>query len=473
MNKLLNNIHSGIIIFLILVTTFFACQDTDDVHAKYIEDGEIIYSNKVDSLITYSGFQRILIEGRLRNAFNVDEVIVEWNDGENMQVFPYTKSSNEVDTIELLIEGLDEGSYEFEVYSRDTDDNISVPTTVFGSSYGENFQTNLVARATDKVTYRYDEKLLIIEFKPASDLTRNTEVKFTDLAGVETIHTLSANESKDSLKNINFEVPIMYRTFYVPTAENSNGDETSIDQFVTDWVEVLIPNIDPVFSELEFSNQLGGVQASWANPEELDLTFQFTYTVDGASKTTTYESLTVEDSLLITGMNPGNQQIQVTIYDAFGSSFGPKLYSVSPIEVVLLNKSVWTIIDVSSQHSGGPASNAIDGDINTIWHSEWQVAQPPYPHHITIDMGSEKLISNFVVFKRQNNNNGQTKHQFLVSIDGIEWVDLGTFAMDNTNNAGQEYPVLPAVSARYIQYKALEGPQFYAFLGELDVYGIE
>ena len=38
-------------VFLVLVS----CTDTFEVHEKYLKDGEIIYTNKVDSLSTFSG----------------------------------------------------------------------------------------------------------------------------------------------------------------------------------------------------------------------------------------------------------------------------------------------------------------------------------------------------------------------------------------------------------------------------------
>ena len=35
----------------------------------------------------------------------------------------------------------------------------------------------------------------------------------------------------------------------------------------------------------------------------------------------------------------------------------------------------------------GAASNVLDGDPETMWHTEWQAATPGYPHELQLDLG--------------------------------------------------------------------------------------
>jgi len=85
-------------------------------------------------------------------------------------------------------------------------------------------------------------------------------------------------------------------------------------------------------------------------------------------------------------------------------------------------------------------------------------------------MGKNVVISTIEVFRRQGNGNGQTKHQFLVSNDGITWTDFGTFNMNKDTNAGQKFKSTTNPTARYIKYVALAGSKNFAFLAELNVY---
>lgn len=49
----------------------------------------------------------------------------------------------------------------------------------------------------------------------------------------------------------------------------------------------------------------------------------------------------------------------------------------------------------------GYASNAIDGDTNTYWHTEWGDYDAPLPHYLQIDLGSAQEITGFVYTPRQ------------------------------------------------------------------------
>jgi len=52
---------------------------------------------------------------------------------------------------------------------------------------------------------------------------------------------------------------------------------------------------------------------------------------------------------------------------------------------------------------------------------------------------------------------------------GTDWTDFGTFAMNAIIDAGQKFKSTSIVTARYIKYVALEEPDLYAFLAELNV----
>jgi hypothetical protein len=447
------------------------------VHEDYIKNGEVKYTNKVDSLKSFSGKERILISGYISGAFNVNEIVATWNDGGEVQSFPYSKSDMGTDELNLYITGLSEKSYEFEIYSKDDEGNKSIPVTVFGTAYGETYRSTLDARAIN--TFSYSNYVATLNFKPSSDVSRNTEIKYISQAGETIVKSVLPEEEVAILDQPNIDQPIMYRTFYVPTPKNELGNETSIDEFDSDWETLVVPAIGGILESLSFNSVLGGVKANWSNPDGTDIVLSFEYTAASNAKTQTVESSDSDGEYTISGMDSGEQNIAVTIADVYGNSFGPKIFVVSPQAASQLDKTAWTIIDFSSEEAGGEGpingyvTAAIDGDINTFWHTTWSTGSPDYPHHFTVDMGAEKTIASFEVFRRQNNGNGQTKHQFLVSNDGVTWTDLGTFDMNSGSNEGQIFPMSDNPTARYFKYVATEGPNNYAFMGEINVYGLE
>ena len=89
----------------------------------------------------------------------------------------------------------------------------------------------------------------------------------------------------------------------------------------------------------------------------------------------------------------------------------------------ILDKAAWKVVYVDSEEPGeGPAGNAIDGDPDTYWLTEWSTQVPKHPHEIQIDLGKACLLSGFVYVPRRNLANGRiAEYEFYVSKDGADW----------------------------------------------------
>ncbi|WP_186757459.1 discoidin domain-containing protein [Echinicola salinicaeni] len=121
------------------------------------------------------------------------------------------------------------------------------------------------------------------------------------------------------------------------------------------------------------------------------------------------------------------------------------LVDANPPVYEAYDRSQWGVFDVSSEEvsgegeNNGHAKHALDGDIETFWHTQWQGASPGLPHIITVDMGESKLINGFSFIQRQNRGSGNVNDLFIeVSEDGQNWtqVDIfpGSLPNDNNNN---------------------------------------
>jgi hypothetical protein len=54
------------------------------------------------------------------------------------------------------------------------------------------------------------------------------------------------------------------------------------------------------------------------------------------------------------------------------------------------------VVSADSEDADYPASQAIDGDAVTIWHTKWSPNEDPMPHNLVIDLGREVELRGIV-----------------------------------------------------------------------------
>jgi PKD repeat protein len=128
------------------------------------------------------------------------------------------------------------------------------------------------------------------------------------------------------------------------------------------------------------------------------------------------------------------------------------------LAAIYVPRTAWTITG-STEEPGEGAPNglftaAIDGDVNTFWHSQWDGVEPPPPHHIDVDMGAAYSVWGFKQLPRQNNSNGQIKGYVLYvkSNVGDPWVQANIGNLPAGSAASTVY--FPEVNARYFRFEA-------------------
>lgn len=130
------------------------------------------------------------------------------------------------------------------------------------------------------------------------------------------------------------------------------------------------------------------------------------------------------------------------------------------IEVVPLE----VIYTSSFEPDGGEGENFADGDVSTIWHTQYGKTLTQYPHWVDFDAGREKLMKGFTYLPRQDGPNGRVKaYEIYVSNDAKTWTKVCDGAFPN---AAKEQKVMfrSPVKARYIRFMALseQGGRDYA-----------
>jgi beta-galactosidase len=111
----------------------------------------------------------------------------------------------------------------------------------------------------------------------------------------------------------------------------------------------------------------------------------------------------------------------------FADNFKPSStvgkFFYKPIEEIPVDKNQWKIKYSDSHEEGRPASNIIDGNPHSFWHTEWSKKVTKHPHEVVVDLGEIYKIAGVKLLPRQDGSeNGSIKEfEILLSTDGEAW----------------------------------------------------
>ena len=113
-----------------------SCSDINEMQQEWLDRGETIYAGKIDSLSARGGMKRIQIVGNTRYARSAEKCIVRWNDQSKEFLL---SDITQGESVNILLEGLEEGNYQFFINTLDKSGNRSIVEECFGYSYGESY----------------------------------------------------------------------------------------------------------------------------------------------------------------------------------------------------------------------------------------------------------------------------------------------------------------------------------------------
>src|SRR5690606_7763647 len=207
------------------------CSKMDD-WKKYVADGEISYTGKLDSLRIFSGKNRVQVEGLFISDPKVTECRIFWNDRRDSISVPVERTPD-IDTLQVLLENMAENVYNFEVVTYDALGNPSITVHSIGTVYGDRYQTSLFDRPLsrrDLTTYSG----VFLGTLGSVDLSSGifaTEIKYTDQGNREKVLRIPIDEKEFKLDDVNADYPMLSRSLFLP-------DSTCLDTFYTTFVEI-------------------------------------------------------------------------------------------------------------------------------------------------------------------------------------------------------------------------------------------
>jgi hypothetical protein len=108
-----------------------------------------------------------------------------------------------------------------------------------------------------------------------------------------------------------------------------------------------------------------------------------------------------------------------------------------------------------TEGENGSGENAVDGDPNTYWHTQWKDKNPELPHEIIIELLPPSVIEGFTYLPRQDESDHGTikDYEFFVSTDATHFgkpVKTGAFEPGR----GKKTVTLAPIKCRFIKLRA-------------------
>lgn len=215
--------HFSCFLFLLLTTFCSSCVKEDD-YLKYLEDGELMYPARPDSIGTHPGRDRIMLSWLLTGDPNLIRYQIFWNQGAESITVPVSGRSGGTDTISVLIDNqVPEGTYTFTIYSFDEAGHRSNPSELTAKTYGDNYQNQLPGnRKIAKIEHSSDSLFITWEGAPPDNVF--TELHYVSVDETEKTIRVARDSSATVVPDYKFSSDILYQSGFAP-------DSNAIDIF--------------------------------------------------------------------------------------------------------------------------------------------------------------------------------------------------------------------------------------------------
>jgi beta-galactosidase len=131
------------------------------------------------------------------------------------------------------------------------------------------------------------------------------------------------------------------------------------------------------------------------------------------------------------------------------------------------------VISASSFESGeGDPDHAVDGNVETFWHSRWSNDEAQPPHFLVIDYSRPLDIVGLVYTARSDSENGHVKdYELYASLDGKDWGEPAARGRFRQNSSEETIHLPVPVRARFLKFVMLseQHDRPFASVAELDV----
>jgi hypothetical protein len=239
----------------------------DDYRNKYMAGGAITYPGKMDSVMAFSGKNRVKISGLFTSDPKIVQYKVFWNSRQDSAEIPVHRTAG-VDTANVIIPDLAEGLMSFEIRTYDAEGHISIPVNTSANVFGDLYQSSLINRGIVNAEMKKDGSALITWADVSKDAgVIYMQIRYDDNAGIthDTLITSVLTGLSTSLPDFKSGNTFSYRTAYLPNT-------TAIDTFYTayeihtvkaDVTSLYLTNTGPFTRATYDGGRWGTLAAPW------------------------------------------------------------------------------------------------------------------------------------------------------------------------------------------------------------------
>ncbi|MDR0844615.1 MAG: DUF4998 domain-containing protein [Tannerella sp.] len=156
-----------------------SCDDNNSLHQKYIDQGEILYTGKVDSVKVIPGKDRVKFSWLIDADPRITKVVLYWDGRKESKEFEVNRTQPGVFQMDVSFD-IPEGIYNFQLVTFDIDNNHSLPVNKNVSVYGDKYIASLMSRTVTSSKVSAEGNLTINWGLVENEDVQYTTVYFTD-----------------------------------------------------------------------------------------------------------------------------------------------------------------------------------------------------------------------------------------------------------------------------------------------------
>lgn len=200
----------------------FSCSKEDK-----IKEQPVIHAGTADSVNAYPGKNRIQLSWLVSDPEQTKKAAIYWGSSDSIEI-PFQGPS---DSMGIILTGLQEGQYAFDIYLYDEAGHVSRKSMVIAKVYGDQYRQSLVLKTMKGSTFYDETNVTLITWKKPGPTAIGKEVNYTDMN--DSIRSVFVPRGTDTTRLEHYKAgsSFRYRTVCLPEPE-------AIDTFYTDYQTV-------------------------------------------------------------------------------------------------------------------------------------------------------------------------------------------------------------------------------------------
>jgi hypothetical protein len=166
----------------LLAYLIVGCEDNNLQHQKYLDEGEKVYTGKVDSLDFFKGNQRVKFTWKINSDPRIEKTVFSWVQNDKDTSATVTVNREELGWEALRLEtvlNVREGIYTFKAATMDSEGNKSLSVERTVQIYGPEYISKIINRSVTSSSFSGGE-LSINWGLVGSSAIQYTTVNYTD-----------------------------------------------------------------------------------------------------------------------------------------------------------------------------------------------------------------------------------------------------------------------------------------------------